>query len=305
VKDYCDLFRTLGNSLDLEEMLSSFDRELRRLVVYAAISVHVVENGRVIPVYTAGDEFRALADLEGPVGEGFLGNAAAKHCPALNCRPDTLGRLETALVIPLDHSGTVTAVVALYDSQGRVFSEEDERTLLSVAGKLTTAIENARKYRSAQRLAGIDPLTGALNTRAMFHQLDAELARARRLQTALCVLECAIDGIDDSQPELVPRVTRQLADTLRQCCREYDSVARSGDNFVLLLPGLAPSDFEEKRSQLQIAVEEVGFRIGLPLSAAIGAAFFPLDASDGEGLLAAAAEGLRLVRRQYPGTTDG
>jgi predicted signal transduction protein with EAL and GGDEF domain len=51
-------------------------------------------------------------------------------------------------------------------------------------------------------------------------------------------------------------------------------------------------------------VEEVGMRAGLPLSASVGAAFFPEDASDAEGLLAAAAERLRLVRSLAKGNAD-
>jgi diguanylate cyclase (GGDEF)-like protein len=304
VNELCDLFRTLGDSLDLEETLSKFDSELRRLVVYAAISLHLVEDDRLIPAYTAGEEFEALSSLEGRIGHGFLGLAAAQRRPVPNCRTEALGRLGNALVVPMEHAGAVTAVIALHHHPDRVFSEQDLTTLLAVRAKLAASIENARRYQSAQRLAGIDPLTGVLNTRAMFQQLDAELSRARRAGESLAVVECAIDGMDASLPELSRRVYRQLAGSLRRCCREYDSVARTGDSFVLVLAGFAPADFREKRTGIQIAVEEAGMRSGLPLSASVGAAFFPQDASDAEGLLAAAAEGLRLVRRRAPGSPD-
>lgn len=303
VNEFCDLFRTLGDSLDLEETLSRFDSELRRLIVYAAISVHLVEEGWLVPAYTAGEEFRTLSALEGRLGDGFLGQAAAQRRP-VNCRTEALGRLGTALVVPMEHDGAVTAVVALYGHPERTFSEGDLAKLLAVRAKLAASIENARRYQSAQKLAGIDRLTGALNTRAMFHQLDAELARARRAGESLAVVECAIDGMDESLPELSRRVYRQLAGSLRQCCREYDSVARPGDSFVLVLAGFTPADLEEKRAQIQMAVEEVGMRAGLPLSASVGAAFFPEDASDAEGLLAAAAERLRLVRSLAKGNAD-
>ncbi|MBZ5618348.1 MAG: diguanylate cyclase [Acidobacteriia bacterium] len=305
MNELCDLFRTLGDSLDLEETLSNFDRELRRLVAYAALSLHLVEDGRLIPAYAAGEEFRALASLESRLGEGFLGRAAAECRPVLNCHLDALGRLATALVVPLEHRGAAIAVVTLYHDQARVFSQEDLETLLAVAPKLTASIDNARRYRAAERLTGIDLVTGALNTRALFQQLDAELARARRLRESLAVIECAVEGMDESLPELAQRLYRQLAASLRECCREYDSVARTGDGFVLVLAAFTPADFEEKHARIQRAVEELGLRAGLPLSASVGAAFFPKDASDAEGLLATAAERLRLVWRGAHGDADG
>ena len=305
MKELCDLFRTLGNSLDIEETLANFDSELGRLVAYAAISVHLVEDGRLVPAYAAGEDFRALSTREAQVGDGFLGLAAAQRRPRLNCCTPAPGRMGTALVVPLEHAGVVTAVIALYHHGERTFSEGDLTTLLAVRAKLALSIENARRYQTARKLTGIDPLTGVLNTRAMFQQLDAELARARRNQESLAVAECAIDGMDESLPDLSRRVYRQLAGSLRQCCREYDSVARSGQNFVLVLAGLVSGDFEEKRARIQRAVEEVGMRAGLPLSARVGAAFFPLDASDAEGLLAAAGERLRSVRGPAGGGEDG
>jgi len=97
-------------------------------------------------------------------------------------------------------------------------------------------------------------------------------------------------------PELTRRVYRQLAASFRKACREYDSVVRTGDGFVLVLPGFTPDDLKVKYARIQTAAEETGLRIGLPLSVRVGAAFFPQDSADAEGLLAAAAEGVRLAR---------
>ena len=304
VEKICDLFRILGNSLDLGETLSSFDRELRRLLVYEAISLHVVENGRLLPAYAAGEEFATLASLEASLGEGFLGLAAGTRRPALNCRPDKVCGLGLALVIPLDHGGAVTSVLALYHDGSRAFSAADLDTLLAVAPKLAAAVENARTHQAAAQLAGFDPLTGALNARAMFQRLDAELARTRRLREPLAVLQCTIEGLDESEPALSRRVLRQVAAGLREGCREYDAVAWTGGDFVLVLAGFTPADLEEKRERIQRAVEEVGFSAGLPLAAGVGAAFFPEDAPDAEGLLAAAAERLQEARRVAPGMEE-
>src|SRR5215471_9040474 len=66
------------------ETLASFDGELRRHLSYEAISLHIVENGRLLPAYAAGLEFRVLALLECAMGAGFLGRGAEARKPALN-----------------------------------------------------------------------------------------------------------------------------------------------------------------------------------------------------------------------------
>ncbi len=301
----CELFRVLGNSLDLEETLSSFDQELRGLLGYEALSLHLVESGRLRPAYAAGEEFHILASLEPAAEEGFLGLAARIRQPVLNCRPERLGSLASALVVPLEHGGAVTAVLAIYHRGARIFSAADLHSLLAVAPKLAAAIENARTYQAASQLAGGDPLTGVLNARTMFQRLDAELARTRRLGQPLAVLECAILGLEECAPEQACAVRRRIGVRLREGCREYDAVARTGDDFVLVLPGFTAAGLAEKRARIQNAVEEAGAAAGLPLRAGVGAAFFPEDGSDTEGLLAAAAERLPRAECGAPGGEDG
>jgi GGDEF domain-containing protein len=304
VDKLCELFRVLGNSLDLEETLATVDRELGRLVDYDAISVHVEEGGRLVPAYAAGAGFAALASLECRPGEGFLGLAAAGGGPVLNCRPARLDGLGAALVIPLDNGGAVTAVLALYHEGARIFSGEDLAIARAAAPKLAAAIGNARAYQAAAGLAGTDRLTGALNARAMFQRLDAELARTGRLGQPLAVAHCSLEGVDESDPVLAARIRRQVAAALRACCREYDAVACTGDDFVLILAGMSPPDFAEKRRRIESSVEAAGMTAGLPLAARIGASFFPGDGADAEGLLAAAAERWRAARPETSGCGD-
>ena len=296
----CDLYRILGDSLDLDETLSSFDRELRRAVQYEAISVHLVESGRVVPAYVAGESFTSLISLETSMGCGFLEAAVHTGRSSFNIAIEKVPGLHTALILPLERADSVTSVVALYHRPPGRFSDADLALLETVAPKLAAAIENARTYQSAAKAAGIDPVTGALNARSMFQRLDAELARTRRRRDDLGILQCTVEGLDGVASEVKKGVLRRIATNLRERCREYDSVAWTGDHFVLILVGLTARDFEDKRLRLQSAVEEVGFVTGLPLSISQGAAFFPHDATDAEGLLAIAAERLRLSKSGQP-----
>lgn len=293
----CSLYRVLGDSLDLNETLATFDRELRRTIPYEAISVHLIDGARLIPAYAAGGFQASLQPLDTAEGKAFLEVVVQTCRPALNYRLKHLPELHRALMVPLYRGDTAVAVLTLYHSGQSVFTEEELRLIEEVAPKLVSAIENARLYESMAKLSGIDPYTSALNARSMLLRLDAEMSRSRRRRDEIAVIQCAVEGIDEAAPDLRRNVLRRVAGALQEHCRAYDSVAWMGDRFVLVIAGLAPLAFDEKWARLQAAVEKVGFQTGLPLSITAGAAFFPDEASEPEGLLAAAEARLHLRRQ--------
>ena len=158
-----------------------------------------------------------------------------------------------------------------------------------------------------RRMASRDPLTDALNRRA----LDAELARcaASGLQAALLLLD--LDGFKDindahghnSGDELL----RQTADTIRGRLRHDDLLARvGGDEFVVLLPhtdleqaGLVAEDLAllvaGQRFQFDGIERAVTASIGL---APVGEPLLTLSAAD-RAMYAAKAVGGGRVRRAH------
>jgi diguanylate cyclase (GGDEF)-like protein len=271
------LYRNLGNSLELEEILSTLHRELQPLMAYDALAVLLVDDAALTPAYAAGDEFRDVAKLQ----TGIVGEEAARA--VRENRAVTAGPIR---IFPLEHDREVNAVLLLHGGG-------DLDLLESLAPRLAASIANARRYQRVEQLAEADPLTGLANVRSLFQRLDAEIARARRCQTTLAVFECSVEGFDRSGLLCSPSVTRnvfqRVAHKLRESCREYDFAARSGDAIVVLLPGFPPENLVEKREQIHRIVEESGVGAGLPLYAKVGAAFFPDDGEDAEDLLAVAA----------------
>jgi hypothetical protein len=279
------MFRQLGTSLDLAETLSTLDAELRRLVRYDTISVHLVEDGRLTPAFAAGPGFQVLASLEWAVGEGLLGEVAATGRPAFNALPsrfpgpwppapgprhgipDGLGGLAMALAVGIEWRGQITAVLAIYRAEPCPFAVEDLQLLEALAPKLAVSMDNARRFGRAQRACA----------RALFERLDAEVARSRRVGGRLAVLECMVPGLD-FEGSLADR----LAGELRRLCREYDFVACTGNSFVVVLADFAPAGMTEKLARIEAVFRRTG------LAAAIGAAFQPEDGEDADRLLAAA-----------------
>lgn len=296
----CGLYRVLGDSLDVQETLASFDQELQRVVRYEAITVHLVEGGHLQAAYAAGESLEALLTLESAKGSGFLEVALHTGSPSLNCKVTHVPRMERALVVPLQRGDGAMAVVSLYHASGMAFSDADLGILQAVGPKLATAIENARQYQNIARVAGIDPLTGVLNARSLLERLDIELTRSRRRQSEVAVIQCAAEGIESCAPDLRRIVLRRMAETFRGQCREYDAIGWSGEKFVLVIAGISAPDFEEKLVRLNQAMEHLAVHCGLPLSITVGAAFYPEDANDSDGLLSVALSRLSRARRTQP-----
>lgn len=295
-----DLFRNLGNSLELEEVLATLDQELRQLIVYDALSVHLPEAGGFTLVYASRGE---LVWLQSSAGQSVLAGVAREHRPEVHMRRD--GRGGSVLLFPIEGPGEnarhVTAVLALHCHGENSFSDGELAILWAIAPKLASSIENAGKYRRAEQLAEADPLTGLANVRSLFRRLDAELERARRRQDTLAVFECSVEGFDRSGRLCSAAATRSafevIARKLREHCREYDFAARSGDELVLVLPGFRREFLADKQDMIARIIEEAGLSAGLPLFAALGEAFFPEDGKDAEDLLATAAQRVVLSRQ--------
>ena len=261
-----ELVNAVGNSLSLDETLGELDRRLGPIVPYDAIVVWLAVEDRLEAVYVGGDEARHLAAPEIAAGNGSLARAASAFGASL----------PSSLAMDIAQAGESIGVLALYRREGRAFAESDREALLTILPKGCSAIANARRYESVAQLASVDAESCLLNRRAVFLRLDAEAARARRHHSSLAVLVCEIG------PGAAP--WRDLADRLRQVCREEDCLARMGNSIVLVLPGFARNHLAEKQAQ----VERLAAGYGLEMR--VGSAFFPDDGSYADDLLAAAGE---------------
>ena len=168
--------------------------------------------------------------------------------------------------------------------------------LLAISSKIALAIENALRFQSGKSSATTDYLTRSCPTRGpLFLQLDSELSRGRRTNNPLSVCVLDLDGfkmVNDRFGHLEGnRVLHEVAAGLKAVCREYDYVARmGGDEFVVLLPGVKPTDVDGKIMQFREVVAQVCrdlFHEDL-LTISIGVAHFLIDGNDAEQLLAEA-----------------
>ncbi|HUK48919.1 MAG TPA: diguanylate cyclase [Terriglobales bacterium] len=312
-----ELTQDLGSSLSLDETLSVFSAKLKRLVPYSSIAVYVRHSENLLPEHVTGDNFRLLAGLTIPMGQGLSGWVAQNKKPVLNGNPalepgyprdpGEFTPLRSALAVPLESPEAVVGVLTLYHAAKDAFTADHLRILLAIRSRIALAIENALRFRQAESSATTDYLTGLPNARSLFLQLDHELARCKRSNSSLTVMVCDMDGfkqINDRFGHLEGnRVLVRFAQMLKKSCREYDYVARmGGDEFVVIAPGLtaeaANSKIENLRQLVQKAGKEVCGENSLSLS--IGQAVYPETGLDAEDLLAEADRRMYMEKRRRP-----
>ena len=298
-----ELVQDLGNSLSLDETLSVVAARLKKIVPYDAIAIYVRLDGKLIPHYVNGEDFRLFSSLEIPVGEGLSGWVAENRKPILNGNPSVepayladpakYSTLRSALAVPLEGLSGAIGVMTLYRGESDAFSRDHLRILLAISSKVSLAVENALIFRQVEDSATTDYLSGLPNARSLFLRLDSEVARCKRSMEPLCVVVCDLDGfkqVNDRFGHLEGnKVLRLVSEALRSRCREYDYVARmGGDEFVLLLPGSDRGSVQARIAEIRQMAIETGMPAASGISMSIGEAYYPDDGSDAEELLAEA-----------------
>jgi len=311
-----EMSQILGSSLSPNETISVMSSRLRRLVPFDSLAVYLKIDESLLVQYIDGDGAQCLSSERLPVGEGLSGWVA--HCgkAILNGNPKVEPnylvkrngiQLSSALSLPLfDLSAEVFGVLTIYAAMPDAFSRDHLRILQAVESKFSLSLENALRFRSAEKDAQIDFVTELPNVRQFFLGLEAEMNRARRAEEPFAVLVCDLNSfkaVNDRQGHQTgDLLLRTIARGFVACCRSYDTVARiGGDEFAFLLPGID----EETCGALTHAVgdmvrracEEV--KVQADVSASVGAAFFPADGNTAENLLRVADRRMYSHKRNH------
>jgi len=315
-----ELTHNLGNSLRLDETLLILADGVSKVVPHQAIAIYLLRDKKLVPEFVSGENSRLFSALEIPFGQGLSGWVAQNRKPILNGNPSVepgylndptkFSTLRSAVAVPLEGATGVLGVLALYGAAAESFSTDHLRVLLAISSKLGVAIENALKFRLAETSATTDFLTGLLNARSLFQELDNEIGRCRRERNKLQLFVCDLNGfkeINDNYGHLEGnKLLREFAERLKEACRGYDCVARmGGDEFVVVAPGLQSENAAELAQRIQDIAKEASQLVGSShsFSVSVGTACFPEDGATAEELLTEADRRMYVAKQQhYAGT---
>jgi two-component system cell cycle response regulator len=165
----------------------------------------------------------------------------------------------------------------------------------------------SRSQRLLQ-LATSDPLTGLFNRGYVDDRLAIELGRARRYGKLLSIAVIDADrfkSLNDMHGHSVgDLVLRKIGTTLRESCRQSDTVGRyGGEEFVVILPETDIETAQRKLESLRELVARTPIELtsrgeNVQVTISTGLASFPQDGQDAAQLFALADERMFQAKRE-------
>jgi diguanylate cyclase (GGDEF)-like protein len=210
------------------------------------------------------------------------------------------------VMLPLVAKGQSIGLVELFSKNAVRWDAQRLELARTMANEAAMALENARLYEDARKLADRDPLTGFYNHRFLHERMGEEVVRSQRGRRPLSVLMLDLDDfklVNDTFGHLFgDRVLTWAAEVIRSTLRQSDIAARyGGDEFALILPETDADEARHAAERILEAFREQPFvgeqRGPVPIAASIGVATFPTDGRTGTDLIAAADAALYQVKR--------
>lgn len=162
-----------------------------------------------------------------------------------------------------------------------------------LARAIRYAIERKRAEERLTHLAQYDHLTGLVNRTLFRDRLIHAMARSKRLQQPMGLLLLDLDrfkSVNDTMGhDAGDQLLKAVADRLRECVREVDTVARmGGDEFTIILEALShEDDITTVAKRITKSLTEP-FPLGnqrVSIGVSIGITVYPLDDHEVDDLL--------------------
>jgi putative nucleotidyltransferase with HDIG domain len=147
-----DLTEDLEKCKDRSSVFAVAREALNRLIPYELMVLYAREGDHLVPQYLDGEDYRLFASLEIPLGMGLSGWVAENGKSIINGNPSVepgylndptkFSILRSALAVPLESGGGVSAVLSLYSRESNAFTKEHLQVLHSFGSRLARGLEN-------------------------------------------------------------------------------------------------------------------------------------------------------------------
>lgn len=170
----------------------------------------------------------------------------------------------SVLVLPVTaEDGDLNGALVLFQQKEAVsLSKEALKVVEQISELVVSACSRAKVLEKALEIATTDELTGCVNRRGFYSRFDAEVDRARRNQTPLCMAMIDVDHFkianDTYGHQTGDAILHQLAIAIQNNIRKSDVLCRyGGEEFALMLPETHLSAAVELVDRLRRKVERM------------------------------------------------
>jgi diguanylate cyclase (GGDEF)-like protein len=300
-----DISKTIAGSLEMETIASLVVNGLRDAFGYTHVSIYLLE-----------DEFLQLAAEVGyppemiiskiHVSQGVNGRAIRTKTVQFieDITKDSAflkadNGITSEICIPLLKEGNALGTLNVESDGTRKLTQADLNLLVTIAGQIALAVDNARLHAQIKKLATTDAVTGLANRHVFEQALSAEIERARRQDATVSLIIFDIDSFKEyndsfGHPAGDARL-KAVAEIVRKNLRKYDVAARyGGDEFAIILSNSNHEQALAFAQRLSYATRDGAPQppvegLGVPgYTLSMGIAAFPQDAGTHEQLLIAA-----------------
>ncbi len=295
------ILHAIRDEVDPDKMLDAAAATVGRALSAAACHVYRFAGmPRLVPAAEYGVEVKPVAF--GPALERAESSKSPVEAHA--------GAWRVLVLATRYHREATGAVCLARPADGPAWTEEDRRVLADAVEQVAIAIEQVAHHESLRRLSRTDPLTGLLNRRAFFEEMEKRLAGAKRRRRTGALVYLDLDNFKQVNDKLGHQegdaVLRRVAEMLAANARTGDLVVRlGGDEFALWLDGSDAAGAEAKARELLKkagALEKYSAGPDHPLGLSIGVApFRPGGGGRLEELIARADDAMYRVKRAGKG----
>jgi len=315
-----ELAREFSSSLNLNETLDMFTKNVREFVPFSTCALYLLDDTKrsAVASHVEGENADLLSLRAIKVGQGATGYALKRReaiqsvDPDLDfqyCQSELEGKYSTMASVPLIADEELIGAITIYSRQLASYEDEHIRLLETISRIAAEAIAKSLKHDEARTHALTDPMTGLPNARSLQKQFEREAARAGRSGANLQLLMLDLDGFkavnDTFGHKIGDKMLAEISRVIRGQLRDYDFLARyGGDEFVAIVPELGREDVIEMCDRIEQAVRE--FRLPVhgdvyaSVGISLGSAGYPAYGTTFDQVVAAADKVMyeRKVRRK-------
>ncbi|MEQ8170780.1 MAG: sensor domain-containing diguanylate cyclase [Candidatus Eremiobacterota bacterium] len=297
----------LGNSLKLEDTYEVINRMIKKLVSCQTCIVFLIKDVEGEPQLVAEEVTGPYREYVFTVktfpissSETIVGWVASERKPYIitdtevEKNPPPMIRYERSeMAVPLISKDECIGVIYVGQQKANAFSHDDLNLLSTLANQTSIAVTNAKLYEKTHNMATTDGLTGLYTHRYFQEKLEEEVQKAQRYQTHMAMLMVDTDHFKQyndtyGHPD-GDILLKEICKLLKSYVRDTDIVCRyGGDEFTLILveadKKTAINTAERIRQAIQLRLNQRDVKI----TASIGVASYPEDATNKTDLMAQA-----------------